>query len=153
MLRVVPWLLTAILLITFASGASAQDGRFGLGVQIGNPTGVTGKHHFGGRPVFIDWAVGFSLFEGQGLNTHLDFLWQPRLMTFDRLKLDLYFGVGPQLWVQNDIFHAGVRAPLGVDLVLNRVPIDVFVEVAASLWIIEDVDLSADAGAGFRWWF
>ncbi len=103
--------------------------------------------------MFIDWAVGFSLFEGQGLNTHLDFLWQPRLMTFDRVKLDLYFGVGPQLWVQNDVFHAGARAPIGVDFVLDRVPIDVFVEVAASLWIIEDVDLSADAGAGFRWWF
>lgn len=147
------WVLLSILMTVFAAGASAQDGRFGLGIQVGNPTGVTGKHHFGGRPLFIDWAVGFSLFEGRGLNTHLDFLWQPNITTFDRAKMDLYFGVGPQLFAHNDDLWIGVRAPLGLDFVFDRVPIEVFVEVAAGLWIIEDVDFNIDAGAGFRWWF
>lgn len=73
-------------------------------------------------------------------------------MTFDSATMDLYFGVGPQLWAQSDNVNLGVRAPVGVDFILDRVPIDVFVEVAAGLWIIEDVQLNIDAGAGFRWW-
>ena len=153
MSRLVRCIGLLVFLTGFAAVASADDGRFGLGVQIGNPTGITGKHHFRGRPVFIDWAVGFSMFEGRGLNAHLDFLWQPRLMTFDRATMDLYFGVGPQVWAWNSNVDLGARAPLGVDFILERWPIDVFVEVAAGLWIIEDVRVNVDAGAGFRWWF
>jgi hypothetical protein len=153
MWRLVRCICLVVFLTGFAAVTAAEDGRFGLGIQVGNPTGITGKHHFRGRPVFIDWAFGFSLFEGRGLNTHLDFLWQPRLMTFDRARMDLYFGVGPQLWAQNDNVNLGVRAPLGVDFILDRVPIDVFVEVAAGLWIVEGADFNVDAAAGFRWWF
>jgi hypothetical protein len=74
-------------------------------------------------------------------------------MTFDRATMDLYFGVGPQVWAWNSNVDLGARAPLGVDFILERWPIDVFVEVAAGLWIIEDVRVNVDAGAGFRWWF
>jgi hypothetical protein len=33
------------------------------------------------------------------------------------------------------------------------VPIEVFVELAAGLWVIRVTDFDLDAAAGFRWWF
>ncbi len=146
------------------SSASAQDGRLGLGLIIGDPTGLTGKHHFSGRPAFIDWAVGFPLIDGEGVYAHADFLWQPNLSTFDRATMDLYFGVGPKLAHfrggdrdgpdgDDDSLWLGARAPLGLSFNFNRVPIEVFVELAAGLWVIRVTDFDLDAAAGFRWWF
>ncbi len=148
----------------FTDVAHADD-RFGIGLIVGDPTGPTGKHHFQGRPAFIDWAVGFPLLDGRGVYGHTDFLWQPTLRAFDRARMDLYFGVGPKFYVyggdidDNDVdndsssFWLGARAPVGLDFMFNRVPIEVFAEVAAGLWIIEDVVFDLDVAAGCRWWF
>jgi hypothetical protein len=150
-----------------SASAHAKD-RFGIGLIVGDPTGPTGKHHFGGRPAYIDWAVGFPLLDGRGLYGHVDFLWQPTIKTFPRARMDFYFGIGPKLYFwdgdnnnnngndnnnNNSSFWLGARAPLGLDFMFSRVPIEVFVEAAAGLWIIRDVDFDLDVAAGARWWF
>ena len=140
-----------------ASLADAQSGRdFGLGIIIGDPTGVSGKHLLSDAHA-IDWAVGFGLIGGDHLRVHADFLWQFRIETWDSAALDLHVGAGPKLGIKgknnNDNFRLGARGPFGVSLVFLKVPIDVFVEVAAGLWIIEKVDLHVDGAIGARYWF
>jgi hypothetical protein len=137
----------------FAPMADAQEGNFGLGLIIGDPTGVTGKHHLGGNPLYLDWAVGFPVLAGRGLHAHVDFLWQPRLTRVGSADLDLYFGVGPKIYLDDNNLWLAARAPLGIDFVFRQVPLDVFIEVAASLYVVQDVAFDLDAAAGIRYWF
>lgn len=139
--------------IALLGGVSHADepGKFGIGLIVGDPSGVSGKHNLG--PMAIDWAVGFGLIEGAGLHGHVDWLWNHDLASLDRADLGLHFGVGPKIALFNDFTWIGARAPVGVNFNFSRVPIDVFVEVAAGLWIIEDTDFDIDAAAGARWWF
>ena len=134
----------------------AREPRMGLGLFLGDPTGVTGKHPFGGTPVAFDWVVGFGVLEGEGLAGHVDFLWQQPLTEFERASMDLYFGVGPKIAVfpdADDTFFAGARAPVGLDFMFDRVNLELALEVAAGLWVIEETGFDLDAGLALRYWF
>lgn len=142
-----------LLVAAMQPGAALADepGRFGIGLIVGDPSGVSGKHNLG--RMAIDWAVGWGLIEGDGIQGHVDWLWSLDLKSFDRADLGLHFGVGPKLALFDDAAWVGARAPVGVNFAFERVPIDVFVEVAAGLWIVEETDFDLDAAAGARWWF
>lgn len=136
--------------------AEAREPRMGLGLFLGDPTGVTGKHPFGGSPVAFDWVIGFGVLDGEGLAGHVDFLWQQPLSEFDRATMDLYFGVGPKIAVfpdADDTFFAGARAPVGLDFMFDRVNLELALEVAAGLWVIEETGFDLDAGLALRYWF
>jgi hypothetical protein len=136
--------------------AEAREPRMGLGLFVGDPTGVTGKHPFGGGPVAFDWVIGFGVLEGEGQAGHVDFLWQQPLSEFERAQMDLYFGVGPKIATipsRDDSFYLGARAPVGLDFMFDRVNLELAIEVAAGLWIIEETDFDLDAGVALRYWF
>src|SRR3954462_2363907 len=55
--------------------ALAQSNHdFGLGLIIGDPTGVTMKG-FVTQDTAIDGAIGFAVLGGEDLHVHADFLW------------------------------------------------------------------------------
>lgn len=148
-----------------AAGARAQSsGDFGLGIIIGDPTGVSGKYLLSPDHA-IDGAVGFGIIGDENFQAHADFLWQFRVQTWRTAALDLYLGVGPKIGIReggggppgrpgrDEAFLLGARGPFGVSVTFLEAPFDVFVEVAAGLWIIEDVDLHVDVAIGGRYWF
>jgi hypothetical protein len=137
--------------------ASAQQRDFGLGLIIGDPTGLSLKG-FLSENTAIDGAVGLELIDGDDLAVHADFLWQFPIKQWDSAALDLYLGVGPALGIHthkrdHDHLDLGARAPFGLDVTFNPAPFDVFLEVAAKLWIVEKVHLGLDAAIGGRYWF
>lgn len=142
--------------LLLAAGAATpafadEPGKFGIGIIVGDPSGVSGKHNLG--PMAIDWAVGFGLIEGEGLHGHVDWLWNHDIASLDRAEVALHFGVGPKVALFDDNTWIGARGPVGVNFNFSNVPLDVFVEIAAGLWIVEDTDFDLDAAAGVRWWF
>lgn len=140
------------------AAASAQDSGFGLGLIVGDPNGVSMKGFLNDR-IAIDGAIGFSLLNGNHLYAHADFLWNHHLMDFDRAWMKLHFGVGPKLGMffvdepADDFIAVGARAPVGLTFGFERVPIDVFVEIGAGLWIVPNADFDLDAAAGARYFF
>jgi hypothetical protein len=152
--------IVAVAVLCGGGRAHAQSERgFGLGLIIGNPTGVTMKG-FLSKETAIDGAVGFGVLGGEGLHVHADFLWHFEIKRWDVAALDLYLGVGPMLG-----FHGhphprddhgrvfiGARGPFGLAVMFNA-PFDVFLEVAAGLWVIQDVRFHLDAAIGGRYWF
>jgi hypothetical protein len=144
-----------------ASGrVAAQSERgFGLGLIIGNPTGVSMKG-FLSRENAIDGAVGFGVLGGEGLHVHADYLWHFEVKRWDTAALDLYLGAGPMLGLHthghphgdDDHVFIGARAPFGLAMMFDA-PFDVFLEVAAGLWLIQDVRFHLDAAIGGRYWF
>ena len=55
----------------------------------------------------------------------------------------------------HEIVHPriGARAPFGLALMFSEAPFDVFVEVAAGLWLVRKVSFGVDVAIGGRYWF
>ena len=97
-----PLLALGFFLATAASSLPAREKTLGLGVMLGDPTGVSGKLWLSDTQA-LDFAVGtFGYYRGYrygGVNVHADYLWH-FFDVFGRegidasRKLPLYFGVG-----------------------------------------------------------
>lgn len=151
-------MLTALLGGVGAGHArGAKRGGTGLGLSVGDPTGVNFKTFTGAR-MAVDATLGLGFIGGNHLAFNLGLIWHNPL---DR-GLDWYYGVGGKLGLYDedrkdgrdrDRLRLGARAPIGVALMLRQVPLDLFAEVAAGLWLIDDVDLDLDGAVGVRYWF
>jgi hypothetical protein len=153
--RFLPSLLGSAALVgalTASSPAEASPDSFGLGVIVGDPTGVTGATHLGSN-MRLTFGVGLGPFRGEGLVGHVDWQWLFPLKSFQRANMSLYAGVGPAFALRDEKFRLGARAPVGLSFMFQRVPIEVFIEAAAKAWIIDRSSFGFDAAGGFRWWF
>jgi len=156
----------------FCSAAFAQKSGFGLGIIVGEPTGITGKYWLSSKSA-IDGAIAWSL-HGESLHLHGDYL----IHKFDVFKvskgsLPLYFGVGVRVrfddyehyydhhdhhyyddHYDND-HHAriGIRIPVGLDYLFAHDPIDIFFEIVPILDLTPDTDFGFNAAIGFRYFF
>ncbi|HKA86512.1 MAG TPA: hypothetical protein VKE22_02565 [Haliangiales bacterium] len=161
MLRLAPLALAAALLAA-PGRADAQGRPFGLGVILGNPTGISAKAYLA-RAHAIDAAVGAAFLHGSGLHIHADYLWHPVILAEDEaFTLPLYIGIGGRMLIrgregiQGDKFHLGPRVPVGFLFDFKQIPIDVFVEVALIVDVIRtagDDVIDVNGGIGVRYYF
>ncbi len=140
-------------------------GTFGLGIILGEPTGVSAKLYLSDDTA-VDAAIG-SAFVGRGLHVHADFLWHPWLLSANARSfvLPVYLGVGGRILRHNrsngnpDDSHLGVRGVGGVVFDFVHAPIDVFIEIAAVLDFRsgagdhDGAALDINGGAGVRYYF
>ncbi|MCP4447378.1 MAG: hypothetical protein GY811_18820 [Myxococcales bacterium] len=140
---------------------------FGLGLMLGEPTGLTGKYYLS-KDTALDFAIGRYGRYGRdqfdnALHIHVDFLWHPVVLADPpAFWLPLYFGVGGRLLDHyrndrdfSDDVHLGVRAPLGIMMDFNTIPLDIFLEVALIVDLIQDDHGYADLNTllGARYYF
>src|SRR5215207_2316897 len=75
---------------------AVEKGSFGVGIVIGEPTGVTAKLYLDDDTA-VQAAAG-SAFIGGGLQIHGDFVWHPWLLEErDSFALPVYLGPGARL--------------------------------------------------------
>lgn len=131
---------------------SAQDRGFGLGIILGEPTGVSGKLWTSGENAF-DFAAAWS-FQGNGnLLLQADYVWHIfRLIPVPDGKLPFYVGIGGEVILASDPV-IGVRVPLGLDYMFNNAPVDIFVELVPILRLAPSTDFDFAGGIGARYWF
>jgi len=147
--------LAAMLL---CSSASAQDRKFGLGIILGEPTGLSAKLWMGKNTAIdgaLAWSFGsFGAFGYQGaLYAHADYLFH----NFDLIKvqkgqLPIYFGVGASVMIAN-IVGVGVRVPVGLEYLFANAPVDIFLEVVPMLAVAPSTSFGVNAGLGVRYFF
>jgi hypothetical protein len=149
--------LLAALSLAAPQSAHADPRGFGLGVMVGEPTGVTGKVWLDDTNAF-DFAIGsFGYYADSpysGVNVHADYLWHhygifgdPGSEAYTRLPI--YVGVGGMMASPG---VAGVRGVLGITW-LFRQPFDLFFELAPTLVIAPGLGFGLDAGLGGRFYF
>ncbi|RMH41687.1 MAG: hypothetical protein D6689_10360 [Deltaproteobacteria bacterium] len=160
------WFAAAAVAVALAVPSSARaqrraGGSLGLGLVVGDPTGVTLEYHRR-RPGFghaIELAVGLDTFDDSDVYVHL--IWKfylAELVRGSAVDVPIYTGVGP--WIaehdhaghDGDI-HVGGRMPFGIALDFRRAPLQVYFELALDLQLVHDVDLGVDGAIGFRWYF
>jgi hypothetical protein len=143
-----------------AEERSADKGVLGLGLIVGEPTGVCAKYYLADDTA-IDAAVGGAII-GRGIQVHADYLWHPWLLEQkETFVMPAYVGVGARLLNQtggqnDDHVALGVRVPVGIMFDFTKIPLDVFVEVAGVLDYRSKGDafgVDINAGAGARYYF
>ncbi len=125
----------------------------GLGLIVGEPTGVTGAYRLSRRTA-IDAAVGIDELDRDGFYVHAEFLFVlPDLLGGGAVSLSPYLGAGGFLVEFKDEIGIGGRAPFGLSLDFKRAPIQVFLELAAFVLIVPDTDGDLGVALGFRYYF
>lgn len=149
---------TAINTNSSSSAWSGEEHRFGAGIILGDPTGVSLKYWLNDT-MAIDGALGASFNDDDDNDSefymHADVLWH----NFDLLKvpkgrLPVYFGVGGLLRFRDDEDNQlGVRIPVGLSYMFDDLPIDIFAEIGPAIDVVPDVRGEVTGGIGIRFWF
>ena len=143
----------------------AQDRNVGLGVILGEPSGISAKlwtSQVNALDFGLGWSVGGdrigkydgSYDGGSRLHFHMDYLWHSFDVIQSAERVHLYYGLGGR-------FNSGagysssvaVRGVLGVTWFPSETPIDMFLELVPSLQVMAPTGLGLDAGIGARYFF
>jgi len=148
-------LIIFINLTMLPASTSAQanvDGtrNLGLGLMLGEPTGVSVKSWLGTKSAF-DIGAAWSLSgRNEALHLHADYLYHRWFK--NREALAFYYGMGGRV-IFSDNAVAGVRVPFGLTYVLNGIPFDLFVEAAPIIDISPEVEFAGNGAFGVRYYF
>lgn len=145
-----------------ASAAQPDMGRrgFGLGIILGEPTGISVKKWID-KDSAIDGAAAWA-FSGSGsFQVHADYL-QHVYNLIDTSAIDgrlpFYYGLGGRVKFHDE--HdgmrktwVGLRIPLGLTYLPDHQPFDVFFELVPVLDLSPSTDFSLTAAIGGRFYF
>lgn len=153
-----------VLLMLFAKPITAQDSGFGLGIMLGEPTGLSAKYWTSQNNAF-DFGLGVGLggdrikYEGHYDNSsrihfHMDYLWHSFGAISSTERFPLYYGIGGRYNSGGGYESSlGVRGVLGIAWLPQSTPIDVFLEVVPVFPITPLTGLGIDAAIGIRYYF
>jgi hypothetical protein len=146
-----------LLLLLICLGTYSQDKGFGVGIIIGEPTGLSLKGWLS-KTAAVDAGLAWSFVNDGSLHVHADYLHHIYdVFRVSSGKLPLYVGVGGRLKIKNnkgnDDNRFGIRVPLGIVYMLESAPVDVFLEIAPILDLTPKTDVSVNGGLGFRYFF
>ncbi len=143
--------------ITSSPPLSSDDntGRFGAGIILGEPTGLSVKYWLNDK-LAIDGAAGFSTADHTEFYLHSDVLWHNfDLIPVPQGRMPVYFGIGALGRLRDDHQdnQVGIRFPVGVSYMFENAPVDVFVEVAPAIDVAPAAQGEITGGVGIRYWF
>jgi hypothetical protein len=146
--------MKAILLVVLVLvSTSVWSNDLGLGVSIGNPTGLNGKYWLDGTHA-VDGGFAMSLGKHSDLSIHSDYLFHKEGAFFfnDVHPLDLYYGIGGRMEFEDEI-DLGVRIPIGLVNKLENGKADIFGEVAPIVDFLGSTGLELHILFGGRYYF
>ena len=146
-------LLLIVLAFLFPATSHAQQGM-GVGVFVGEPSGVSTKTWLTHTTAF-DAAAAWSMEDGGYFHLHGDYLIH-NFNVFHPGKgaLPLYYGVGGRILNRtNNTLNVGIRLPVGLEYLFQRAPFDIFLEVAPVLDLTPESTVDVNASIGTRYFF
>jgi hypothetical protein len=142
--------LYAFALVLLGVSAAAASGPLGIGIILGEPTGLSGELWLGNDRV-IDGAAAWSFRDDPALHLHADYLFYHfDLFDVTTGRLPLYYGVGGRIRFEDDT-NVGIRFPVGLEYIFAEAPLDVFVEIAPLLELAPSTDFSLNGAVGIRY--
>ena len=144
--------LVQILVVIFLLAVSSTYAQksFGIGIILGEPTGLSAKLWTGSNNAF-DFGVAWSFGDNGHMLLQADYVWHSGLSSTSSGKFALYYGIGGRI-IFSDKPDVGVRIPIGLDYVFSSAPIDIFVEVVPIMDFIPSTDFELNGGIGIRFW-
>lgn len=157
-------MLIVFLILTF-SFTQAQDKKFGPGVIIGEPTGLSAKLWLSNNNALafgLGWSVQGYRFNGfdpdynrvTRTHFHVDYLWHSFNAISSGGRFPLFYGIGGRINSgpeYNGTF--GIRGVLGIAWLPRSTPLEIFIEVVPTLFLVNSTGFGIDAGFGARVFF
>lgn len=159
------YLLLIIFFMLTLSHTEAQNKKFGLGVIIGEPTGLSAKLWVSNNNALafgLGWSVQghpFYRFDSHydrvtRTDIQVDYLWHSFNAISHNNQFPLFYGIGGKISTErgyNGTF--GVRGVLGIVWLPHSTPLDIFIEVAPILLLVNSTGFGIDAAIGARYFF
>ncbi|MEO0004925.1 MAG: hypothetical protein ABIK49_02860 [candidate division WOR-3 bacterium] len=148
---------TLALLFGFCAQAFAEGSGLGLGIILGEPTGVSAKLWLSGS-VAVDAAAGWAFLNRHNhynyIHLHGDIL-HHYFLPVPIGDLPLYYGIGARVRLASDEerMRVGVRVPVGLEYLFEPVPLGCFLELVPLLDLIPETRFGVNGGLGIRYYF
>jgi hypothetical protein len=143
-------LFLSAICIVFVTEAGAQSSGFGVGIMIGEPTGISLKNWVSKSNAW-DAGVAWGFGKEGAFHLHGDYLWHKYdLIKVDKGALPLYYGVGARLLFSNDT-HFGIRGVIGLDYLFDGLPLDIFLEIVPIFDLAPGTGFSFNGALGVRY--
>ena len=131
--------------------ARGQDRGTGIGLILGEPTGVSLKT-WTGRRTAIDAAAAWSFERDGSMHLHMDYLIHDfNLLRTRSGRLPVYYGIGGRLRLE-DKTRVGVRIPIGLCYIFENAPFDIFIELGPILDLAPATEFTVSGFIGFRYY-
>lgn len=152
-------LVSLFALLVIPTGFLQAQGRFGFGLVLGEPTGLSWKYRLN-RENAIDGVLGFS--PSDRFRIHADYLWSSH--PFVDPSFSLHYGVGAALGFASSTYFTSrdgyfvrtvdlgfaARVPVGIDYSIPRSPVELYFELAPLVIVAPSAGIGIDAGIGVR---
>jgi hypothetical protein len=157
-------LIGITLFLMMIGTGSAQDSGFGLGLILGEPTGLSAKLWTSNINAF-DFGLGLSVggdrisknhvYNDNGrIHFHMDYLWHSFNAISSTERFPLYYGFGARFNSGGGYDESiGLRGVFGIAWLPRSTPIDVFLELVPVLQLTSSAGFGIDAGVGIRYFF
>ncbi|MBS1492260.1 MAG: DUF3996 domain-containing protein [Bacteroidetes bacterium] len=150
----------AIFIVTISANLSKAQSNsgFGLGIIVGEPTGVSFKGWLDSKSA-VDGALAWSFLNNGSFHVHVDYLRHVNIESTPSGEFNFHYGIGGRLKAKtNDNGNSndarfGARIPLGLDYNFSSEPIELFLEVAPVLDFSPKTDASFNGALGVRFYF
>ena len=152
------------LVLMLTKPVRAQDQGFGLGIILGEPTGLSAKL-WTSKYNALDFGLGVGLggdrinykgnYDNSGrIHFHMDYLWHSFNAISSTEKFPLYYGFGGRFNTGGGYDGSlGIRGVVGIAWFPRNTPIDVFFELVPVFQVTPLTGLGVDAGIGIRYFF
>jgi hypothetical protein len=144
--------LLAILVACSITIAHAQEKKFGMGIIIGEPTGVSGKMWTSSDNA-LDAGLAYSFRRKGYVHIHADYLWHFPNAFQNSESLVPYAGLGGRLATGRGEGIFGARFVGGLAWYPRNAPFELFVEFVPILDLAPATEMSGNAGVGVRFIF
>ena len=165
--RIVPWMgvLTAALTFTgiphavsFADEQKSipewgpQGRHFGIGILIGEPTGISWKNWTSGTNA-LNGGLAWSLGRNGSALIHVDYLWHDfHFIEVETNRLPFFYGIGGRVLFAGS-GEVGLRVPVGISYLLDTAPVELSFELVPVVNVIPRTELVLNGGLGVRFYF
>ena len=146
-------LFFVISLLTLSNLNFAQQKGFGLGVVLGEPTGISAKYWLT-TGTALDFGLGYSFTSSNSLfDFYVDYVFHNSDMIHSTENFVVYYGPGARLNIKESTSRLGVRGVIGILWLPGGTNFDLFVEIAPILDIIPATKFDFGGGIGGRYFF
>lgn len=129
---------------------SVRSENIGIGLMLGEPTGVSVKYWYNSRSAFNIGAAWSLSGRSEALHLHTDLLLHSWFA--DTESLAFYYGAGGRIIFASNA-TAGIRFPFGLNYVFQNIPFDLFVEAVPILDLTPNIEFAGNGAVGIRYYF
>lgn len=145
-------IIVLLMVILVAGQVQAQQKKVGLGIILGEPTGLILKYWSTNTTAF-DVAASWSFAGQDSFHIHADYLLHSfDLFKVEKGKLPVYYGIGARLSLQ-DQARFGIRIPVGLSYMFDKAPFDIFMEIGPVMDVVPATEFHVMGFVGFRYYF